>query len=183
MKPLILSRERLGRILSVLDRLGGAASVRDLFRSYGVREWEIQQAEALGWVAITVKKPATGRPSQIARKVSNPVVAKLPPRRNDISRGISIRHWNFVFAYLSGPAICNAEAAYRACFRGAQSNAGARASACRLLRHPDVKAALAWMRACSDGDFPISEKSVHPDSAEEIQAILVRLGHWRRHQL
>jgi hypothetical protein len=171
------------RILSILDRRGGKLSIRDFFRSFGVFNWELEQAELLGWVKITTKKPATGRPSRVVAKVSNFQCAKLPLRRWDIPSEISIRHWNFVFAYLTGPKTCNAAAAYQACFHGGRSAAGVRASASRLLRHPDVKAALAWIRASMDSDFPASEKLITPKSAQEIQAIFVRLGHWRRWQL
>lgn len=183
MRPLILCRERLERILSILGRRGGALSMRDFFRTFAVFDWEIEQAESLGWVTITMKKPPSGRPSRIVEKVSKNECAKLPPRRCQIPSQISFRHWNFVFAYLSTSPPCNASAAYRASFRGARSAAGARASANRLLKHPDVRAALAWIRACSDGDLPAIEKLKHPASAHEIREIFERLGHWRKWQL
>lgn len=183
MRPLILCRERLLRILSILDRKGGEVSVRDLYRTFGIFEWEVMQAEALGWLTITTVKPTTGRPAVIAKKVSNPVAAKLPPPRWDIPSDISFRHWNFVFAYLSTWPPCNATAAYLASFHNARTKAGARASASRLLKHPDIKAALAWIRACSDGDFPASEKTTHPTSAAEMRRIFVQMGYWRQRQL
>jgi hypothetical protein len=183
MRTLILSRERLNRILSILDRRGGEVSIRDFYRNFGIFNWEVTQAEALGWITITIVKPATGRPSAIAKKVSHSTAAKLPPHRWNIPSDISFRHWNFVYAYLSTCPPCNATAAYLVSFRNVRSKAGARASASRLLKHPDVKAALAWIRACSDGDFPASEKTINPASAAEIRRIFVRIGYWRQRQL
>ena len=97
MRQLLLCRERLTRLLTVLDREGGSCSVRDLYRSYGIREWEVEQAEQTGWVRISEHKRTVGRPSRVAAKLSETQSAKLPPWRYAIPKELSIRHHNFVF--------------------------------------------------------------------------------------
>lgn len=57
MRPLILCRERLNRLLEILDRNGGSASVRDLSRSCRVYAWEIEQAAEFGWVWLQLPLP------------------------------------------------------------------------------------------------------------------------------
>jgi hypothetical protein len=52
MRPLILCRERLDRILSILDRRGGELPVREFLRTFSVYEFEVTQAADLGWIAI-----------------------------------------------------------------------------------------------------------------------------------
>jgi hypothetical protein len=81
----------------VLDRCGGTASIRDLRRSWGIQEWEVEQSAQLGWLDITVQKPRTGRPS---RKVAfrdydyAKFQPKFPPFRSDLERPISTRTGN-----------------------------------------------------------------------------------------
>jgi len=90
-----LCRERLARIQRVLSKNVGALTVREFSRSFGVWEWELEQASILGWIQIDTHRPHTGRPSRIVQAVSNPEAAKLPPCRAEIERPISIRHWRF----------------------------------------------------------------------------------------
>ena len=90
-----LCRERLDRSLHILNRCHGFLTVRDCARTYGIWQWEVRQASQLGWLEIETKRPSTGRPSRIVRKVSNPHTAKLPPCRSQIEKGISFRHWLF----------------------------------------------------------------------------------------
>lgn len=77
MRPAILCRERLNRILTVLDRNDGVLSVRDFMRSYGVYSWELEQAATLGWVMIETLKPPVGRPSRIIRRLSETTASTL----------------------------------------------------------------------------------------------------------
>ena len=65
MRPLILCRERLGRIRRVLERYGGTATMRDLWRSHTIYDWEIEQAAEMGWFKISTRKPRVGRPSRV----------------------------------------------------------------------------------------------------------------------
>ncbi|MFC7336139.1 hypothetical protein ACFQY0_03030 [Haloferula chungangensis] len=170
-------------MLDLLDRTGGRNTVRNLYRSHTIFPWEVEQAAELGWVEIETRNPKIGRPSVIVLKLSKTSTAKHPPWRFQIPPEISIRHWKFVFAYLIDYSACNARRAYLATYPNARSKAGASASAHRLLKHRDVKAAMAWVRACSDSDFPADEKLHHPASAAEVRKIFCRVHHWRFWQL
>ena len=75
---MMLSRERLHRILAVIQRQGGSETVRQLTRRFSIFRSEIKEAEALGWISIEKRKPKTGRPATIAR-LSKSQPAKLPP--------------------------------------------------------------------------------------------------------
>ena len=98
LRPLKLCRERLGRILHILDKHNGLLPVWEFSRTFSVWEWEVQQAAELGWVRIETRKPRTGRPSRVVTRaldVSKIHTAKLPPFRNALPKTISIRHWWF----------------------------------------------------------------------------------------
>ena len=62
---MILCRESLGRIRRVLERCGGTATMRDLWRSHTICDWEIEQAAELGWLTISTRKPRVGCPSSV----------------------------------------------------------------------------------------------------------------------
>ena len=181
-----LCRERLTRIQHVLNKKGGALSVRDFARSFSVGEWEIEEAAALGWIQIETKKPHTGRPSRIAKIVSETHAAKLPPYRWQIEKPISNRHWNFAFhsvysAIRGGSSflwrIPPYTDAYLQAFPAAKSRRAAAASMSRLLRHPDVRAARAWFYAKVSQEIPREEPM--PDTARAIWQRLRELGSWR----
>lgn len=185
MRSSILCRERLDRIQRILERNEGALTVRKFARTFSVWEWEIAQAAGLGFVNIETCKPRTGRPSRIVRAVSNPLAAKLPPYRWQIDKPISIRH--HLFAIHSTHAIkhgckalvaipCMADA-YQSVFREAKDRRAATASASRLLRHRDVRAARAWRYASNDGDTPRGEPM--PETSDGIWQRLTELGSWR----
>jgi hypothetical protein len=186
MRPFILCRERLDRILSILDRNAGALTVREFDRTYSVRRWEIDQAAALGWIAFEIRKPRTGRPSRIATIVSKPQAAKLPPYRWQIEKQISIRHWNFAF-HSAYSAIKGGSSfiwrippytdAYQQAFPAARNRRAAAASMSRLLRHPHVRAARAWFY--SKISHEISKDEPMPDTASGIWQRLRELGSWR----
>jgi hypothetical protein len=183
MRPLILCRERLDRIQRVLKRLGGKASMRDLWRSYAIREWEIEQAAELGWLTITIRKPRVGRPSRIVefRGLHN---AKFPPPRWSIEKEISIRHWWFALR-----SVCQSVKhgmrrwgfpptvwAYVETYHPRSRN-GAHASTWRLLRCPDVRSARQWFYAQSGRELPPGEEM--PRTARGIRDRLRELGSWR----
>ena len=95
MRPLILCLERLDRIRQILRRVGGDASLRDLWRRWEIRDWEVEQAAKLGWVELYTRKPAgRGRPSRRA-KLCGEENAKLPLPRRMIPKEISHRHHAF----------------------------------------------------------------------------------------
>ncbi len=186
MCPFTLCRERLTRIQRVLNKSAGELTVRTLERSYHVMPWEIEQAAALGWIQIEVKKPHTGRPSRIAKTVSKPEGAKLPPYRWQIERPIRIRHWNFAFhsvysAIRGGSSylwrIPPYTDAYLLAYPAAKSRRAATASMSRLLRHPDVRAARAWFYSKLSNEIPRDEPM--PETARAIWQRLRELGSWR----
>lgn len=145
-----------------------------------MREWEIQQAEDLGWVSISFRKPPIGRPSRIVQKASQTLPAKLPPRRNEIRSGISIRHDNFALGLTMpvtarnayGFAVSSATDSYLLAFPGARSRAGAAASASRLLKKPMIRAAKAWYQR---GGLRVLDEPMPPSPAE-IYRRLAEMG-------
>jgi hypothetical protein len=186
MRPLILCRERLNRILSILDRNDGSLTMREFARTFSVWEWEIEQAATLGWLKIETRKPRTSRPSRIAKIVSKPQAAKLPPYRWQIEKQISIRHWNFAFhsvysAIKGGSSfvwpIPPYTDAYQQAFPAARNRRAATASMSRLLRHPHVRAARAWFYFKVSHE--ISREEPMPDTASGIWQRLRELGSWR----
>ena len=91
MRPLILCRERLGRIRRVLERYGGTATMRDLWRSHTIYAWEIEQAAESGWLTITTRKPRVGRPSRVVEFCGGGN-AKFPAPRWSIEKEIGRAH-------------------------------------------------------------------------------------------
>jgi len=186
MRHLTLCRERLDRIQRILSRNADALTIRAFARSYSVWEWEIEQAAALGWIKIETHKPRTGRPSRIAKIVSETPAAKLPPYRWQIEKPISIRHWNFAFhsthyAIKGGSSIFWRTPpytdAYLRAFPAARKRRAAAASMSRLLRHPHVRAARAWFYSKISQEIPKEEPM--PDTASGIWQRLYELGSWR----
>ena len=163
--------------------MGGTATLRDLGRSYVIQSWEVEQAAALGWVAITERKPRSGRPSRMATlcELEN---AKLPPLRRFIEREISYRHQAFALAsvcvtvhrgskFIGMPGTV---AAYLEVYRP-RSRAGAAASCSRLLKRRDIRALRAWFYAQANYEIPRSEPM--PRTASGILRRLKELGSWR----
>ena len=171
MKPLILCYERLCRIRRVLDQLGGKASVRDLCRSYAIRDWEIKQATNLGWLTVIQRKPRTGRPSYVVQfcDVTN---AKCPPLRRFIEKEISFRHCLFaqhsvttcVYRGMPQLGFPGISTEYIAIYKP-RSRSGAFASTSRLLRREDVQAVQRWFCALVAGEIPRSERMPRTTSA------------------
>ena len=185
MMSLTLCRERLHRIQTVLARNAGSLPVREFARSFSVWEWEIEQAAVLGWIKIETHKPRIGRPSRIVQQVSQTQAAKLPPYRSQIERPINFQHQLFAIhstcAIKRGsrklvyvPAITDV---YQSVFKQAAKRRAATASASRLMRRSDVKAARAWYYAKFDGDAPRNESM--PDTEKGIWQRLRELESWR----
>jgi hypothetical protein len=186
MRPLVLCFERLQRIRHLLKHCGGAATMRDLWRSHEVFDWEVQQAAELGWVTITTRKPRVGRPSRVVEFCGGQN-AKFPERRCWIEREISIRHWWFALRSVGQsvkygmrrwgfPGVVSA---YINTYHPRSRN-GAYASTSRLLRHPDVRAARQWFYAKSGRELPFGEKM--PSTASGIRKRLRELGNRRASQ-
>lgn len=183
MRPLILCRERLGRIRRVLERCGGTATMRDLWRSHTICAWEIEEAAKMGWCKISVRKPRVGRHSRVV-ELCEQYDAEMPPVRRCIEKEISIRHWWFALRSVGEsvkhgmrrwglPGIVSA---YVSTYRPRSRN-GAYASASRLLQRADVRAARQWFYAQSGGELPPGEKM--PTTASCIRARLRELGNRR----
>jgi len=180
-----LCRERLARIQHVLNKNAGAVTVRDFARSFSVWEWELEQAAALGWIEIEIRKPHTGRPSRVVRELIRPDAAKLPPYRWQIEKPIKFSHARF--AMLStcamhrgsrlGPGLPCTTDVYQHAFPRALKRNAAAASASRLRRRNDVKAARAWYYARFDGDVPRDEPM--PRTVNAIIQRLRQAGSWR----
>jgi hypothetical protein len=181
--------ERLERIQRILEKNAGALTVRAFARTYSVWEWEVEQAAELGWIKIEMNRPRTGRPSRIAKTVSEKAAAKLPPYRWQIEKPIN--HSHAMFAMLSTHAMhrgsrwlashglslpCTTDIYQHAYPRALKRNAAA-ASASRLRRRNDVKAARAWHYARFDGEIPRDEPM--PRTVSGIVQRLRELGSWR----
>jgi hypothetical protein len=138
----------------------------------------VEQAEEAGWVAISERKPAVGRPSRVATKLSESQSAKLPPWRFQITKELSVRHWRFALESTSlgprrnefGNCLSSATRAYLIAFPYAKSRAGASASASRLLKNPMVRAARRWFLATDlhsyDEEMPKTPAAIHARLAE-----------------
>lgn len=176
-------RERLNRILSVLERQGGAETVRQLTRRFSIFRHEIEEAESLGFIVIEKRKPRTGRPSKIA-SLSECQAAKLPPWRRELEKPIKATHQRFAMFSVCTSIKGGSRAtgfpgyveAYRKAFPSAASLNGAYASCSRLLRHPHVFAARQWYYAETCGEIP---NSPFPDFESEIWTQLEVFGSWR----
>jgi hypothetical protein len=149
-----------------------------LYRTYRIHNWEVEQAEEAGWVAISEHKPAVGRPSLVAAKLSNSRVAKLPPWRCQIPKELSVRHWRFAFELTNivdgrgyfGFSLPTAVRAYLIAFPAAKSRAGAAASASRLRKKPMIQAARRWFMATDlhshDEEMPNTPAKIYARLAE-----------------
>ena len=190
MRKFILCRERLERIQTVLTRLGGSASLRNLWRGHTIHGTEVEQAAEAGFLTIETMKPATGRPSRVARIVSKTHSAKLPPHRCNIDTLISHKHWRFALNYCAGelgPGLFSfkrrAWFAYMQTYRSAKSKGAARASASRLMKRPDVRAAIQWTFASinrernSRDHSPTTEAEVW-DALRAIRSDRARWAPW-----
>lgn len=184
MKPSILCLERLERIQRVLARVGGDASMRDLWRRWEIYDWEIEQVGQLGWVKLYTRKPSgRGRPSRRV-KLCGGRNAKLPLPRRMIPRLISYRHeifamWSVYQAVPRGihqlgvPGVIHA---YLAVYHP-KSHKAAHASCSRLMKNPDVRAARQWFYAKMNGEVPKEESM--PRTRAEIRLKLAEAGSWR----
>jgi hypothetical protein len=190
MRPLTLCRERLDRIQRILSMKAGSLPVREFARSFSVWEWEIEEAAALGFIKIEMCKPRTGRPSRIVWQVSSTPAAKLPPYRCQIEKPIV--HSHRMFALLSvGTATKGGRSslfsippytdAYLRVFPDARKRRAATASMSRLLRHPHVRAARAWIYAKINQEIPPSDPI--PETESGIWQRLREAGSWRAQRI
>lgn len=185
MRPLILCRERLERLLSVLDQQGGSETLRQLVRRFAFFNWEVTQAADLGWLEIEIRKPRVGRPSRIAHRLNKCYQQNYPPWRSEIEREISIRHglfakYSVIYAVKGGSRMLGMQGlagAYAMVYRGCKTQASRDAACSRLLRHPGVRAARQWYYAIASQEIPQTERM--PQTASGIWRRLRELGNWR----
>lgn len=158
MSPFRLCRERLNRLLRILEDGHDGISVRDLQRTYRFEWWELEQAEELGWVSTSVRKPQIGRPSTQLWRVSNCQHAKLPLRRNETPKRIKWKHrlfaeWTQVAVTAATPLgfrMLTKVEAYLHAYPGCRSRNAAAVSASRLMRRNDVRLMIRWLRCEAD---------------------------------
>ena len=108
---------------------------------------------------------------------------KLLPSRYNLDHRIKQRHWDFAFWYAigdfgpdTGPFGFKRRAwtAYMKAYQSCYSKAAARSSASRLLKRPEVRAAIAWHFANLDRLHGINR--FFPRTATEVWDTLHRLG-------
>jgi hypothetical protein len=183
MKPEILTLERLRIIEGAIERHGGEVSLRYFQRNHGLRRSIIKEAEESGFIESFERKPRIGRPSILVKKVSKLYPTELPPWRCETDDLISIRHWNFAWAFVFGemaPGMFSfkrrAYIAYQKTFPNAKSVTGARASSSRLLRKSHVRAAIQWAFADVRNHHRKLDQIYRPRTESEIRQILKELG-------
>lgn len=149
-----LCRERLDRLLRALGKNPDGISMRALYRDCRIEWWEVEQAEELGWVCISIYKPPRGRPSTRVRRISIFPHAKFPPIRRAMPKRISWKHrvfaeWTqFIVSapnYFGFRMLSKAEAYMRA-YPGCKNRKAAAASASRLMKRTDVKLVIRWLQ-------------------------------------
>lgn len=182
--PFILTQEHLAAIERAIEKNGGEITTRNLDRIYGLYWPIIEQAEAEGFIEFFERKGKTGRPSILAKKVSNSHPTKPLPQRWQVEDLISRKHWRFAFYYVMGelgPGLFSfrrrAYVAYQKAYPSATSKAGAKASASRLLRKPGIRAAIQWEFAklsCEEEGY-----SLFPQTADEVWDALREIGSFR----
>ena len=184
MKPNILTRECLSIIDSAIEKAGGSVSARFLQRNHYIQRWQVDAAVEKGFIFLWKRKPHTGRPALMVSKASIYPTTQLPPSRHSLEDSISFRHWRFAFCYAMGeigPGLFSFKrrgyAAYQRAFPSAQSKAGAKASASRLLRKPHIQAAIQWTFAKQDPELDCSNH--HPHTTTEIWDTLQALRSFR----
>ena len=184
MSTLVLCRERLNRLLHVLDCTGGTAPIRDLQRSHKIWWWEVEQAAELGWVRTFTSKPRVGRPSIIAEKVSNSSVAKLPLYRRQLDRKIKWSHRLFATYSVMPQPVSNAfgfrmtskTRAYMMAYPSCGSRAAAAVGASRLMKRQDIRLMRRWLFCEVGGEV----SGIMPFTQDELILQLEPLGYIRR---
>lgn len=181
MRTNILCRERLNRLIGILDRGNEATSIRDLYRTFGIEGWEVEQAEKLGWVRIYVRKTPLGRPSTRVEKVSKCHHAKLPPFRYAIPNWIKLNHRSFAEwtqcvvtarSQFGFRMLSNAEAYMRA-YPKCRNRYAAAASASRLMKRTDVKLMIRWLQCESNGQVELPMPYTIPELIQQLQPLEV----------
>lgn len=178
MKPNILTREKLAIIETSIEQNGGATTARRIARNHGISCEVIHEAIERGFISSKRNKGQRGRPSVSLSKVSKNYPTKLPPTRSSLENLISPRQWRFARNYavsVLGKFFFDAPKTdwtiYIISYDRAKSSAGARASASRLLKKPEVIAAISWTLAKELKHLEACESE--PQTISEIWTILL----------
>jgi hypothetical protein len=176
----ILCRERLQIILRALDH--GPVEMRRLQRHQNATLWELDQAEAGGWVRTFFRESRRGRATHMLAATGK--YSPLPPLRRDIEAPISRRHVEFArfsvfdgvprgisFAGIHFPPILEV---YPRVYSGVRKKGVANAAASRLMKRKDVRAARAWYYAVLNGELAAGEPM--PKWPSKIWERLVQVG-------
>lgn len=150
-----LCLERLNRLLRVLDRLGGSATIRDLERGHGIWWWEVEQAEELGWIRVFTRKGSVGRPAEVIDKLNKTPSAKYPLPRHMIPREIKWSHQRFAMISVTpiaknnrfGFGLPSMTTAYLMTYPKCRSRNAAAVGASRLMKRLDVRLMRHWLFA------------------------------------
>jgi hypothetical protein len=159
----ILCRERLQIILRALAH--GPVEMRRLQRHQNATLWELDQAEAAGWVRTFFRESQKGMATHMIAATG--LCNALPPLRKDIEAPISLRHAEFArrsvregvrrgmnFAGIHFPPILEI---YPRVYPGVRNKCVANAAASRLMKRKDVRAARAWYYAVLSGEVAAGE--------------------------
>jgi hypothetical protein len=177
----VLCREKLNHILRLLK--DGPVGVRHLWLFHKVCEWELEEAQRLGWIRIFFRESPKGRPARMAESTERDD-AKLPPRRREIGE-ISFRHETFarrsVYESVKGgmrfAGYC-LPPLYMACLRTyprlSRRRAVATAATAQLMRRREVQAARAWYYAVMNREILRDEPM--PRTVMGIRARLTEVG-------
>jgi len=182
-----LTRERLESLQRILRRNPQGITLRNLLRCHWMFRHEVEEAAKLGFVTLTKRQPHTGRPSTVvALSVNKPCASKLPPFSWQLGSHVSFRHWRFALETLSiGPSrncigwgLQSKASAYRKVYPRAKYSS-ARAGACRLMKHPDVKACRHWYFAVTNNLIPAGEsfsrrRCYYSARLERVKAVIAR---------
>jgi hypothetical protein len=177
----MLCLEKLYHILRLLK--DGPVGVRHLWLFHKVCEWELEEAQRLGWIRIFFRESPKGPAARMAES-SERDDAKLPPTRRLIGE-ISFRHEEFarrsVFESVQGgmrfAGYC-LPPLYMACLRTyprlSRRRAVATAATAQLMRRREVRAARSWYFAIMNSEIPRDEPM--PRTVSGIRARLTEVG-------
>ena len=177
----LLCRERLQIILRALDH--GPVEMRRLQRHQNATLWELDQAEAAGWIRTFFRESQKGRATHmIAATGRNDCV--LPPFRKDIETTISPKHAEFARRSVreavrmgmnfAGLRLQSVHQVYLRVYSGVRNKNAANAAASRLMKRKDVRLVRAWCHAVVNGELAADERM--PIWPSQIVKRLMQVG-------
>lgn len=186
--------ERLEKLIRVLWQTDGWSTLRKLNRKHHLQRWEIEAAQQAGWVRLDrYIKPQGTKPTICVSVTQNLEQAIEPPLDRQLPRLIAPPHRRFAELTLNvvddprfgdptqrdrnrllpWKMLTQAEA-YRTVYPNA-NDASARTSASALVKHPDVQAVRAWIKAQCRSEIAHDEPM--PETAQAIWDRLAEVEH------